>query len=100
MADLGIAVVSGLARGIDGMAHRGALEHGGYTLGVLGCGIDIVYPRENEELFREMNATGGIMSEYPPGMPPFSGFFRCAIGSSAASPTGSWSSRPGARAGH
>lgn len=75
MASLDIAVISGLARGIDGMAHRGALEHDGYTLGVLGCGIDIVYPRENEGLFRQMSATGGIMSEYPPGMPPFPGFF-------------------------
>jgi len=75
MADLGIAVISGLARGIDGMAHRGALEHNGYTLGVLGCGVDIVYPRENEELFRQMAKKGGIVSEYPPGMQPLPGFF-------------------------
>jgi len=75
MASLGISVISGLARGIDGMAHRGALEHNGYTLGVLGCGIDVVYPRENEEIFKQMAAAGGILSEYPPGMPPFPGFF-------------------------
>lgn len=75
MANLGIAVVSGLARGIDGMAHWGALDHEGYTLGVLGCGIDIVYPRENEELYKKMAATGGIISEYPPGMQPLAGFF-------------------------
>lgn len=75
MAELGITVVSGLARGIDGMAHRGALEREGYTLGVLGCGIDIVYPRENEKLFRQMTTGGGIMSEYPPGMQPLPHFF-------------------------
>ncbi|MCR5701717.1 MAG: DNA-processing protein DprA [Lachnospiraceae bacterium] len=59
----GVAIISGLARGIDGMAHRGALEAGGYTLGVLGCGIDVVYPEENYDLFMSMEQCGGIISE-------------------------------------
>ncbi len=59
----GVAVISGLARGVDGMAHAGALAAGGYTLGVLGCGIDQVYPRENYRLFIDMERHGGILSE-------------------------------------
>ncbi len=69
LAKSGINVISGLARGIDGQAHRGALEGGGYTLGVLGCGINNVYPKENFELFYEMKNRGGIISEYEPDMP-------------------------------
>lgn len=71
----GVAVVSGLARGIDGMAHRGALDAGGYTLGVLGCGIDQVYPEENYPLFMQMEQTGGIISESNMGVPPTAGLF-------------------------
>jgi DNA processing protein len=67
----GVAVVSGLARGIDSAAHRGALASGGLTFAVLGRGIDAVYPTANRELASRMVATGGgIASEYPPGMPP------------------------------
>lgn len=67
----GVAVVSGLARGIDSAAHRGALAAGGLTFAVLGRGIDAVYPAANKELASRMVATGGgITSEYPPGMPP------------------------------
>ncbi len=69
LAKAGINIISGLARGIDGQAHRGALEGEGYTLGVLGCGVNHVYPRENIELFVEMEKRGGIISEYEPGMP-------------------------------
>ncbi len=67
----GVAVVSGLARGIDSAAHRGALAAGGLTFAVMGRGIDAVYPAANKELAARMVAAGGgIASEYPPGMPP------------------------------
>lgn len=66
-----IPIVSGLARGIDRAAHEGALEAGGTTVGVLGCGIDRVYPPENGSLFRDILQQGGaILSEYPPTAPP------------------------------
>ena len=61
----GFCLVSGLARGIDTAAHEGALEAGGATVGVLGTGIDIVYPSENLELFRRIVAGGAILSEFP-----------------------------------
>ncbi|MBR1597479.1 MAG: DNA-processing protein DprA [Lachnospiraceae bacterium] len=70
-----IAVISGLARGIDGMAHRGAIEGGGYTMGVLGCGIDVVYPQENYDLFIEMEKNGGIISESNIGIKPYAALF-------------------------
>jgi len=67
----GVPVVSGLARGIDSGAHRGALASGGATFAVLGRGIDAVYPASNKELASRMVAAGGgITSEYPPGTPP------------------------------
>ena len=66
----GVVVVSGLARGIDGEAHRGALEAGGKTVAVLGCGIDRDYPRRHSELARRIEASGAIVSEYPPGTEP------------------------------
>lgn len=69
-ARLGIQVISGLAKGIDGAAHIGALKVGGYTCGVLGCGVDICYPRENIELFTKMKQEGCILSEYPVNTPP------------------------------
>lgn len=69
LARAGINVISGLARGIDAKAHEGALEGDGYTLGVLGCGINHIYPRENIELYLEMEKKGGIISEYEPDMP-------------------------------
>lgn len=71
----GVQVVSGLARGIDGMAHMGALESNAYTLGVLGCGIDVVYPEENYQLYMQMEQRGGIISEYGLGMKPNAGLF-------------------------
>ncbi len=66
----GIQVISGMAMGIDGESHRGALEGHMPTYAVLGCGADICYPRCNEDLFREIPVEGGIISEYPQGVPP------------------------------
>src|SRR5690606_13107907 len=70
LAISGCTVVSGLARGIDCEAHRGALDAGGCTIGVLGTGIDVTYPREHEDLQMRMLADGGVVSEFPPGTPP------------------------------
>lgn len=70
LALAGITIVSGMARGIDSAAHRGALAGKGRTVAVLGCGIDIIYPPENEKLFKDMTARGAVITEYPFGMPP------------------------------
>jgi DNA processing protein len=66
----GLVVVSGLARGVDGEAHRGALEAGGATIGVLGCGIDRDYPAAHAHLARGICGTGLVVSEYAPGVEP------------------------------
>jgi DNA processing protein len=70
LAAAGLVVVSGLARGIDGEAHRGALESGGPTVGVLGCGIDRDYPAANAALSRRMEDGGLVVSEYEAGVEP------------------------------
>lgn len=70
LASAGIQIVSGMARGIDGIGQQAALDAGGYSLGVLGCGVDICYPPENRQLYERLIAEGGICSEYPPGTPP------------------------------
>lgn len=70
LARAGAWIVAGLARGIDTAAHRAVLQAGGKTLGVLGCGIDVVYPRENRPLFQQMPERGCIVTEYPLGMQP------------------------------
>jgi DNA processing protein len=70
LAAAGVAVVSGMARGIDGEAHRGALEAEGVTVAVLGCGIDRDYPASHGELARRITERGLIVSEYAPGVEP------------------------------
>lgn len=66
----GVTVVSGMARGIDGISQWAALEAGGTSIGVLGCGVDICYPAGNRTLFQRLLEQGTIFSEYPPGTPP------------------------------
>jgi DNA processing protein len=70
LAAAGLVVVSGLARGVDGEAHRGALEAGGTTVAVLGCGIDRDYPAAHRELAARVRAAGLTVSEYAPGVEP------------------------------
>jgi DNA processing protein len=66
----GATIVSGMARGIDSAAHRGALAGRGRTIAVLGCGLDIVYPAENEKLSNDIAANGAVISEFSFGVPP------------------------------
>jgi len=75
LARAGYTVVSGLARGIDAAAHRGALEAGGRTIAVLGGGVLNVYPPEHDDLATEVAASGAVVGEQPPLMPPFRGAF-------------------------
>ncbi|MCW8860370.1 MAG: DNA-processing protein DprA [Deltaproteobacteria bacterium] len=75
LAQHNVCIVSGLARGIDSAAHRGALEAQGRTIAVLGCGIDRIYPPENGRLFHDILKANAIISEYPPGTPPLAGHF-------------------------
>ncbi len=70
LAESGLTIVSGLARGIDAEAHRGALEVKGRTVAVLGCGVDKVYPGEHRELYEKISGQGAVISEYPPGTEP------------------------------
>ncbi len=70
MAREGALVVSGMAKGIDGAAHRGALRAGGFTAAVLGSGVDVPYPEANRRLYEDILATGVLLSEYAPGSEP------------------------------
>lgn len=69
-AERGVDVISGMAAGIDGISQAAALKAGGNSYAVLGCGVDIVYPRSNEPLYRQLVESGGVLSEYPPQMEP------------------------------
>ncbi len=70
IASKGFTVVSGLARGIDSSAHRGALKHNGRTIAVIGSGLDVIYPSENKKLFEEISMNGAVISEYVLGTKP------------------------------
>lgn len=70
LAEGGFGIVSGGALGIDAAAHEGALAAGGATFAVLGCGIDVIYPDRHQRLFRAIAASGGLLSEHGPGIPP------------------------------
>ena len=75
LAALGIVVISGLARGVDGMAHEGALDAGGVTLAVQACGPDRIYPPEHRELASRIRKAGLVLTEMPPGTPPRAPYF-------------------------
>ncbi len=75
LARAGLTVISGLARGIDGAAHRGALDAGGRTLAVLGSGVLSIYPPEHQELAADVARQGAVLSEAPPRAAPLSGSF-------------------------
>lgn len=70
LAKRGVMIISGLAKGIDGWAHRGIADIPGMAVGILGCGIDRIYPKDNFELFYQMYESQTVFSEYPPGTPP------------------------------
>jgi DNA processing protein len=70
LAARGVTVVSGLARGIDACAHEGALQAGGRTVAVLGCGVDVTYPKENGRLMDHVAGSGAVVSEFPLGAAP------------------------------
>ncbi len=70
LAEAGCVVVSGLAAGIDGVAHQACLDASGRTLAVVGTGVDVVYPAQHRQLYQRIQTQGAILSEYPPGTPP------------------------------
>lgn len=71
LAKRGVVIVSGMATGIDGAAHRGAIEAGGKTIGVLGCGVNVVYPKDNNQLMVDIMKNGEVISEFPFDTPPY-----------------------------
>lgn len=75
LSEYGFTVVSGMARGIDGAAHRGVLAAKGVTIAVLGSGIDVVYPKEHYALYNEISKNGAVISELPPGSEPIAYHF-------------------------
>ncbi|MDR1736981.1 MAG: DNA-processing protein DprA, partial [Oscillospiraceae bacterium] len=99
LAKAGMAVVSGMAKGIDGCAMRGALKAEGLTVAVLGCGADVVYPQENRALYEQIRQTGMIITEYPPGTPAASANFPVRNRIMAAISMGTLVIEAGARSG-
>jgi DNA processing protein len=75
LARRNVTVVSGMARGVDSAAHRGALEGGGVTIAVFGCGVDVIYPPEHRGLAARILERGALVSEFPPGTPPLRSYF-------------------------
>lgn len=75
LAQEGAVIISGMAKGIDSAAHKGALKGNGKTVAVLGCGLDIIYPPENKELMKYIISCGAVISEYEPGREPFASNF-------------------------
>lgn len=75
LSKAGVQIISGMARGIDTAAHRGALAGGGKTFAVLGCGVDICYPASNKQLYEKIKEQGGVLSEYENGCPPLAYHF-------------------------
>ncbi|MBP1927373.1 DNA processing protein [Sedimentibacter acidaminivorans] len=71
LSELGVTIISGLANGIDTVAHKTAIKYNAHTIGVIGCGIDLVYPKKNEALYQKIiDYNGAVISEYPFGMQP------------------------------
>lgn len=75
LAGYNVQIISGMARGIDSISQESCLKEGGRTFAVLGCGVDICYPGELQQLYRGIADSGGLISTYPPGFPPVSGCF-------------------------
>lgn len=75
LAKKGFSIISGLARGVDGIAHKGALAAGGYTVAVLGCGINVTYPKEHINLYSQIEENGAIISEYGLDEAPLTAYF-------------------------
>ena len=75
LAREGVQIISGMARGVDSAGQSGALEVGGVSFGVLGCGVDICYPREKIGLYMKLQAQGGVLSEFPLGTNPLPQYF-------------------------
>ena len=75
LSSAGVQIISGMARGVDGISQRASISVGGNTFGVLGCGVDVVYPEDNKDLFEDILRDGGIISEFNPGTEPLRTYF-------------------------
>ena len=75
LALAGVQVISGMARGIDGVSQKAALSAGGKSFGIVGSGVDVIYPEENRDIYEQLCEGGGVISEYPPGTAPKACFF-------------------------
>lgn len=75
LSECGMGIISGMARGIDGEAHKGAIASNGYTVAVLGSGIECIYPKEHVKLFEQIAECGCVISEFPPKTPPLKSHF-------------------------